>query len=313
MIRIAQAASSETHSAYGTPPNQLRTPGKLDGELNIIPFYSSGWQAVLRAKDPAVREKIASIAEKLVKHGEIYGYGQQLSGPYARTGAFDELYKMADPDPEKVTRPVNVDCSSMMGLCVYFAGVYEPQLRSMNTTTEPNLLMMTDAFVWLDDKELLESAAGCARGDIYWRSGHTMCVLDSDETPLVEPVIVANCSACHLRTGPGKDYKHILYLHPGDIVYKISTADNGWIQVKYGDTYGYMSPKYYEELDKGIATGNVWMREDAGKNNPEIIVIPCGADVWLTGETKKAIVTPWYDTIYAGRRGWASSKYITEV
>ena len=226
---------------------------------------------------------------------------------------------LEDPDPEKVTRPVNLDCSSMMGLCVYFAGVYEPQLRSMNTTTEPNLLMKTDAFVWLDDKDLLESAAGCARGDIYWRPGHTLCVLDSDETPLVEPVIVANCSACHLRTGPGKDYKHILYLHPGDIVDKISTAENGWIQVKYGDAYGYMSPMYYEELDKGIATGNVWMRDQPGykingkpKGN-EIIVIPFDANVYLTGEIFKSIPYTWYEVIYAGRKGWASGRYLEEL
>ena len=55
MIRIAQAASSEKGTAYGSPPNQLRTGvtadkpyGNLDGELNIIPFYPSGWKAVFR-------------------------------------------------------------------------------------------------------------------------------------------------------------------------------------------------------------------------------------------------------------------------
>ena len=301
MIRIAQAASSETHTEYGTPPNQLRTPGKLDGELNVIPFYSSGWRAVFRAKDMNVRNKIAELAETIVEHGEIYGYGQQVSGPDARTGAFDELYKMADPDPAKVTRPVNLDCSAMMGLCVYFAGVYEPKLRTMNTKSEPTLLMETGAFVRLDEPELLESAVGCVRGDLYWRPGHTMCVLDSDLVEMTEPVKVWNCSACNMRTGPSTDYKKIRTLHPGDIVDKVSTAPSGWIQIKVDMVYGYMSPKYYVPLDKGIATGNVWMRDQPGykingkpKGN-QIIVIPFDANVYLTGEIFKSIPYTWYE------------------
>ena len=44
-IRIAQAASSETGTKYGTAPNQRRTGvtlanpgGNLDGELNVVKF-----------------------------------------------------------------------------------------------------------------------------------------------------------------------------------------------------------------------------------------------------------------------------------
>ena len=124
MIRIAQAASSEVHTkenpgTFGTPPNQLRTGvtadkpyGNLDGELNIIPFYASGFQAVFRAKDPKIREKIATLAEKAVMNWMGVGYGQNMSGPWneQRTGFFDALNAMVDPDPLKIKTPVNCDC-----------------------------------------------------------------------------------------------------------------------------------------------------------------------------------------------------------
>ena len=318
MIRIAQATSSETFSNFGTPPNQRRTPGKLDGELEVRSFYASGWKAVFRAKDMDVRNKIAELAEKMVAHGEIYGYSQALTGPEARTGAFDAMFSMAHPDPAAVKYPVNVDCSSMASTCVYFAGVYEPALRNMNTTTEPEMLIATDQFVMLQDKELLESAAGCCRGDIYWRYGHTMICLDTDPVQQYDPVIICNCSACNMRTGPGTSNKKIKTLHPGDVVDKISTAENGWIQIRDGDVYGYVSGKYWKYMDKGLATGNVWMRDQPGylingkPKGKQIIVIPCNANVYLTGEILKAFPYTWYECIYAGRKGWASGMYIKE-
>ena len=308
MIRIAQAASSEYGTAYGTPPNQLRTPGKLDGELNVIQFYSSGWEGVFRAKDTEMAEKIADLAYRIVAQGDKVGYGQQTDGANARTGLFDALKK--DPSPENIKIPVNCDCSSLAGACAYFAGAINPDLRTMNTTTEPSRLLATGDFVMLTDTDLLTTGRGCKRGDLYWRHGHTMIVLDSDPMQETEPRLIGNCSACNLRSGPSTDYKVIGILHPGDIVSLISTASTGWGQVHTHVGVGFVSPKFLTKLPTAKATGNVWMREDAGTNNDKIIVIPYGAEVWLTGKSKMVGIRKWYEVIYSGKQGWASSLYL---
>lgn len=310
-MRIAQAASSENGTAFGTPPNQLRTQGQLDGELNVIPFYSSNWLAVFRAKDMRIGNKIGDLAYNIVAAGDKVGYGQQTEGAYARTGLFDALNQMTVPDPAKIKTPVNCDCSSMSGACAYFAGAYYPDFRTMNTTTAPSRLMASGYFDRLEDRDLLETGRGCRRGDIYWRYGHMMVCLETDGEQITEPRMIWNCSACNMRSGAGTEYKILRTLHPNDIVSLISTAENGWKQVEIGGLYGFVSPKYVIELPKARATGNVWMRSGAGTQYDQIIVIPYGASVWWTGETKKVGLTTWYEVIYSNRRGFASGKYIS--
>ena len=319
MIRLAQAASSETGGSYGTPPNQLRTgvtankpQGNLDGELNVIPFYSGGWKAVLRAKDTEIADLIADLAYQIVANGSKVGYGQQLDGGSARTGLFDALAKMEIPNPWAISYPVNCDCSSLVGACVYFAGIEEDGLRTMNTSKEPGLLTGTGEFVWLDDTDLLTAACGVKRGDIYWKPGHTAIAIDSDEKQETTPAKIDNCSACNMRTGPSTAYPVIQVLHPGDLVNIISTATSGWKQIEIGGVYGFVSPKYIKVLPNGEATGNVWMRTKAGDTSEKtrIMVIPYKAVAGLTGNTTKVGLTTWYDVIYCNKRGWASGKYI---
>lgn len=320
MIRLAQAASAENGGAYGTPPNQLRTgvtankpQGNLDGELNIIPFYSFGWKAVFRPKDEEKAELIADLAYQIVANGSKVGYGQQLEGASARTGLFDALAEMEIPNPWAIKKPVNCDCSSKTGACVYFAGIEEPALRSMNTTTEPGVLMGTGEFIRLEDAELLEAACGAKRGDIYWKPGHSAICIDTDSAQETTAGMICDCSACNMRTGAGKEYSKIMTLHPGDLVNIVSTASNGWKQIEIGGVYGFVSYLYVKELPKAKAVnGNVWMRTKAGviKKDTEIMVIPSGATVAITGDIEKVGVTPWYYCIYCGKRGWASGKYI---
>lgn len=313
MIMIAQASSSETGTEYGTPPNQLRTAGKLDGELNVIPFYPFGFEAVFRAKDGKIAWKIADLAYRIVSNGAKVGYGQQTEGVNARTGLFDALFAMAVPEPEKIISPVNCDCSSFAGACAYFAGVYSLDLRTMNTTTAPARLMNSGYFARLEDESLLNAAVGCKAGDIFWKHGHMLICLDTNDIQETEPMRVWNCSACHLRTGPSKYDSHIEYMHPGDIVAVISRTENGWSHVSTEFGEGYVSNKYLVKLPRAtVVNGNVWMRSVAGVIKPEteILVISSGERPWLTGETKKIGSTTWYQCIYAGRTGWASGKYL---
>lgn len=316
MIRIAQAASSEYGTAWGTPPNQRRTgvtaakpQGNLDGELNIVKFATNGWSFVYRAADPAVAERIAKIMERAVANGAYIGYGQN-NGQYPRTGVFDALMAMSTPDPLQITTLVNCDCSSLVGAAVYFAGVYMPELRNMYTGNQREILKRSGQFVEIQDKTLLQSAVGIQRGDILWKSGHTAVCIDTDNSRETIPAKVGNCIMANLRTGPGTEYAVLKQVTSGKRCDIVSTAANGWSQVYIDGGYGFISPKYCVELPTVRVIGDVWMRKDAGKDKEGIQVIPKGAKVYLTGDTKKVGLTTWYGCVYTSREGMVSGKYL---
>lgn len=317
MIRLAQAASSEYFSAWGVPPNQRRTGvtpsnpyGNMDGELNVVPFYGP-WEIVFRPISGNLADRIATFMERAVMNWQFGGYGQN-NGQYPRTGLFDALLKIKSTDPLAVKTLFNVDCSSLIGAAVYFSGVKMGALRTMYTGTQRDIFRTCGEFVELTDKTLLQSGVGIKRGDILWKAGHTAVCLDTDPRQETTPCKIWNCSACNLRSGPSTDDEILRTLHPGDIVQLISRASNGWGQVRAGAVCGFVSPKYYQTLPKAKATGNVWLRKEAGKTTKpyEVIVIPEGATAYITGETTNVGLTKWYRAFYADREGWASGKYL---
>lgn len=326
MLRLAQAASSEYFSEYGTPPNQRRTKGNMDGELNIVSFYG-GWDYVFRPVNEKVAERIAYLMEGAVANSDYIGYGQDSlasdGGKYKRTGVFDALFNMSDPDTRKIKGLCNCDCSSLIGACVYGTAsiepkFYLPELRTMWTGTEHDILMGTGAFIELTDPLLLELGTGLKRGDILlWFNaatgkGHTAVAIDTDDHLVITPYRITGCKTCNVRKGPGTEYSILHSYSVGTIVYVIATANNGWKRILLPNgCYGYVSGKYCKTpLPTKKATGDVWLRDDAGKSKKEIIVIPKGAEVYVTGEQKKVVATTWYGCVYGGHRGWASGKYI---
>ncbi len=325
MLRLAQAASSENFDAWGTPPNQRRTGataaqpwGNMDGELNVVPFYG-GWDMVFRPKSEAIAEKIAYLAEGAVGNGAYIGYGQGSlasdGGIYHREGVFDALFQMTTPDTRSIRNLANCDCSSLTGACTYFAGVYEPKLRTMWTGTEEQILMGTNQFVKLTDPLLLELGTGLKRGDILLKKGHTAISIDTDDHTDTVPMRISDCYQCNLRTGPGIDYRVIEVLSEGMLVYKISTAydedGDAWFKIDHNGHIGYTAAKYVKPLPTVTVTGDVWMRIGPGKSYDPIIVIPKGTpECYFTGKTRQVLLTTWYEVIYGGHKGFASGKYI---
>lgn len=318
--RIGQASRSENKSdpAWGMPPNQLRTgahagkpQGNMDGELNVMNWYRlSGdpWRFRWRAKDPMMRERIATLMEKAVANGKYIGYGQ-YNGSYPRTGVFDNLNAMITPDTAKIKTLCNCDCSSLVGACVYFAGVEDIRLRTMWTGTMEFILDSTGAFE--KTSENLDTYKGMLRGDILLNKGHTCVVLDSDYTNITKPYEIANCYQCNLRAGDSTEYPVIKVLNEGDIVGLISWATSGWGQVRVNNLVGYVSPKYLKELDQYAMTKqDAWLREDAGVQSKGLKVIPNGTIIALTGETQKVKLTTWWRAVYDGTVGWVSNKML---
>lgn len=322
MVRICEASSSEYFTPWGVPGNQRRTGvtdlnpvGNMDGELRLRDFYryETGWQAAYRPKDPKVAEKLAWLQEEGVKNWRYVGYAQ-WNGEYPREGYFDALMEMDKPEPRLISKLVNTDCCAYTGANVYFAGVYEPKLRTMNTSTEDEILMGTGAFLKLTDPVMLATGKGLQRGDILlFRTdhGHTCVVTEGDQPLPLAPFKTVYCVSVNMRSGPSTDFDIIDVLPGNEIVWFVSWSGN-WAQVKHYEDYGYISGKYLAPLPKGKAVGNTWLRKSAGTSGEQIIVIPLGAEPYLTGAVTRVGLTKWYECIYAGERGWASGKYIKE-
>ena len=174
-IRIAQASSSENYTKYGVAPNQRRTPGKLDGELNIIDWVG-GWERVYRPIDDGVAERIAAFMEAAVRNANI-GYSQDIT----RFGVFDALRELGSSDPAAITKPVNTDCCTLYGAGVWYAGVHHDGLRDLCTWEVDTVLAETKAFEVLSSRELCQDGVGIRRGDCLWREGHVAVALDTDK------------------------------------------------------------------------------------------------------------------------------------
>lgn len=317
MIRIAQASSSETYSKFGTPPNQRRTGvtpekpyGNLDGELNVA-AYHSGFDRIFRCTDPKIADKAATLIENAVKNWKYVGYGQNwIDDKYPMCGLYDALLGMGNPDPLYVRQPVNCTCATLIGAGFYFAGVYEPRFRLLNTMEQEKILMSTGKFVKLTDPDLVQSGRGVRRGDILHRIGHTAIVLDDDPELLTVPYLTANCAFCNLRTGPGTEYSIIQAL-PNDTPVLWISSQNKWGQVDYNGKIGFISGKHLKPMPTATAAGDCWLRtEPKVRKDTEIIVIPKGAKPGVTGRTRTIGLTTWRECVYASKIGWASGKYI---
>lgn len=324
MLRLAQAASSENYSEYGTPPNQRRTPGKLDGELNVVNFYG-GWQYVFRAKNENKAEQIADFVLGAVENAKYIGYGQDSlksdGGKYPRTTLFDALFNMSFADPRKVKKLCNCDCSALVGCALYYAAyIRNPEFRTMWTGTERQMIMDTGEFIELTDPLLLELGTGLKRGDILlWFNaatgkGHTAVAIDSDDHHDTFPVMISNCSKSRIRSGPGMEYITLRVVSAGEIYEAEGTALDSdgfpWYRVHFDldgeDLIGYTSSAYAAPLPAGRCVSDTWLRKSAGTSGKQIIVIPKGAKPYLTGKKKKVLLRTWYEAVYGGHRGWAS-------
>lgn len=323
MLRLAQAASSEYYSEWGTPPNQRRTPGKLDGELNVVPFYG-GWEFCFRAKDPEKAEKIAWNMEGAVENGDHFGYGQGSlksdGGKYPRTTGFDAIMREKSHDPRKVKELCNCDCTSSAGFSVFFAGVEDMRLRDMWSGNEREILMSTGEFIEITDPLLLELGTGLRRGDILLKTGHTAIAIDNDDHHDTYPVRIEGCAYSRIRKGPGTEYDTLAEVAAGSLLYaEGSTRDEDglvWYRVLFFGGVGYTSSTYAKVLPAGSCVDDTWLRETAGTDGKQIIVIPKGATVYLTGNSCRAfsgmVKRTWLECIYGGHKGWASSLNIKE-
>ena len=242
MVKIGHARYSEKGNAEGKKGDQT------GNEVSVSDWYDGSWIAVYRPQRDTVAFRIANTMQIATENNNI-GYGQtdRLSLMKAAEQCNFEL--------EKISEPVNCDCSSLVAVCCNAAGVGVP--FSMTTRSMDISLMGTGEFIRLKDNRYLKNPDYLKRGDILRKNGHTCIVLSNGSKYTDEyevhsnPVIYADNknedlrgvyetnTELYLRMGAGAGYAAVSVLACGQRVFcygNYSYDANGKVWV-YVDTY----------------------------------------------------------------------------
>lgn len=166
-VKIGSARIDENGKAHGG-----KAGDQTGREVSTQSWYrhNKGWR-VLRAKDPAVAERIAQDMQFACDNRNI-GYDQ-----YQRDTLFT-VSKPYDFNCRRVTTPCETDCSALVRVCVNYAGV---KVGNFRTPDEAAKLLATGAFVELKGSKYTDQSAYLGRGDILVTrtQGHTVVVLSN--------------------------------------------------------------------------------------------------------------------------------------
>lgn len=151
-------------------------PGDNSGkEVCIRPYYSKPWSFIIRAKNPAVAEKMAVACERGCNNNCI-GYSQ------ARRNTLKNQAVIVNYDLSKIKIDCDCDCSSFMCVCAECAGVKIPYsgINAPTTRTMSSAFAATGQFDILMNDKYLNSPDYLQRGDILVSPGsHTVMALDN--------------------------------------------------------------------------------------------------------------------------------------
>ena len=250
-VYVGEAIHDENNKARGGEPGDQtgREVCVREWRLN-----QNGWR-VFRAKDPTVAEKIA------------YDMRAACANPFIGYDQTDRrtLYEVSKPlgfDCTRVTTPCECDCSSLVQVCVLYAGV---KVGSFNTASEAEALLKTGAFIELTGEKYTESPDFLRTGDILVTKtkGHTCVVLNDgpkadplpDPKPEPEPepsnkYVLIKGGSVRVRDNDGIYGRCIGIVHRGEEYPYIETAPSGWYKIKYNgfDAYVTGKPRYTEVI-----------------------------------------------------------------
>lgn len=260
-VRVGSARIDENGKVSGG------VPGDQTGlEVAIEPWYlhDKGW-VIIRAKDAAVRERIAQCMEAACTNNNI-GYDQSTSW---------DLYDKAKQygwDCSKVNTPVETDCSSLVRVCVAYA--LQRDIPWFSTANEVEVLDATDEFEIIREPKRTESSAYQMRGDILCTTvqGHTVVVLDDGSKVECEIISTGNTTLCgtgigtavakqamHVRNGADIGATSLAVIKKDVAVEVLDITASGWYRIVWpGESCGYAFTKsgaaYYTYTGKATAT-----------------------------------------------------------
>ena len=216
-------------------------PGNQTGkELRIQPYYENkkGW-VILRAFSNEVAEKLAYDMTAACENMAI-GYNQSRR---------NTLFTAARPfgfDCAKVETPCECDCSSLVRVCLAYAGI---TVRDFNTSSELARLMATGAFQEVEGE--------LCTGDILVTKtkGHTCIVTKGNpRTKTTHKYVKVVGGSVRVREGNGTSYPSIGIVHRGDEFPFVEQEEREpyWYKILYGAKDGYIScnERYTKVIDK---------------------------------------------------------------
>lgn len=229
-------------------------------ELRIQPWYlnKKGWR-VFRPKSYEVARKLADDMRAACNNPAI-GYDQKQR---------NTLYTVADQvgfDCAKVDKPCECDCSSLVRVCLAYAGI---KTGNFNTASEPSVLKKTGAFDEMIGPEYTDESGWLKTGDILVTTvkGHTAIVLNNGdhvdprppeppepeppEPPVTKQFVAVIGKSVRVRQGDGILSKSLGIVHKGDLLPFVDIAPSGWYQIKYNADMAYITskPKYTELIE----------------------------------------------------------------
>lgn len=246
-VYVGNAVCDENGHARGGKPGD-----QTGRELRIQPWYlnAKGWR-VFRAKDPAVAKKIADDMRWACDNMAI-GYNQSTR---------NTLYNAAKPfdfDCAKVTELCECDCSSLVRVCILYAGI---KINDFNTTSEPTRILNTGAFDEMVGEKYTDESAYLREGDILVTrtKGHTLVILnDGDkayeddpepepepeptpEPPIVRYNVVVVGGSVNVRDSDSKAGNILFTARKGNRFDLIDFAPTGWYHIETYKGPGYIS------------------------------------------------------------------------
>lgn len=246
-VYIGNAVGDENNKARGGEPGD-----QTGEELRIQPWYlnKKGWR-VFRSKSYEVAQKLADNMRAACDNPAI-GYDQKQR---------NTLYAVADQvgfDCSKVDKPCECDCSSLVRVCLAYAGI---KTGNFNTASEPSVLKKTGAFDEMIGPEYTDESGWLKTGDILVTTvkGHTAIVLNNGdhvdprppeppepEPPEPEPktkYVEVIGKSVRVRSSDSVLGRTQFIAHKGDTFPLVGIAPSGWYQIDTGRDESYITSK----------------------------------------------------------------------
>lgn len=151
-------------------------PGDQTGkEVGMGNWYNGGWIYMFRAKDKAIRDKLAQAMIDTCNNSNI-GYNIDVPNRYA---AWDNA-EANGHQIAKINKKGDTTCSQAVSMCMRAVGIpkaYAP--RHMDIATMTRVMKSSPHFTMLVDKSYTKSASKLLPGDILLSSHHTVIVVKS--------------------------------------------------------------------------------------------------------------------------------------
>ena len=186
-VTLAHARSDENgKSTGGKPGDQKQNQDNTKGEVLFEDWYVSGgekWDFVLRCKDEYMRALVAEDAILAARNANL-GYSQG-----ARYTLYD-LVKNQSFDCRYISKPVDCDCSSLVTVCMNYAGIPIP--RETSTAVMKATYSKTKLFTIYTSTDYTKSADKLKVGDVLVRAGYHTAVVANTLYHFTRPLKLDN-------------------------------------------------------------------------------------------------------------------------